>query len=300
MAAEMKLSLLFAIFAFVASANAQGSPVPVVIWHGMGDSCCNPLSMGSIKRLIEKEVKKVYVRSLEIGSSIEEDTLNGFFMNVNDQIDMVCKKLASDPKLQSGYNAIGFSQGGQFLRAIAQRCPSPPMLNLISVGGQHQGVFGLPHCTGNSYICEWVRKLLNYGAYEPEIQSRLVQAEYWHDPLNEDEYRKKSIFLADINQEVTVNQTYKTNMLKLKNLVLVKFLQDTMVEPRESEWFGFYTPGQDKKLYTMFDSPLYTEDKLGLKTLNDTGRITFLASDSDHLQFTETWFINNIVNKFLK
>ncbi|PIO23999.1 hypothetical protein AB205_0124910, partial [Aquarana catesbeiana] len=29
----------------------------------------------------------------------------------------------------------------------------------------------------------------------------LVQAEYWHDPLNEDEYRKGSIFLADINQE---------------------------------------------------------------------------------------------------
>ena len=24
-------------------------------------------------------------------------------------------------------------------RAIAQRCPSPPMLNLISFGGQHQG-----------------------------------------------------------------------------------------------------------------------------------------------------------------
>lgn len=24
-------------------------------------------------------------------------------------------------------------------RAIAQRCPTPPMLNLISVGGQHQG-----------------------------------------------------------------------------------------------------------------------------------------------------------------
>jgi len=21
-------------------------PTPVVLWHGMGDSCCNPLSMG--------------------------------------------------------------------------------------------------------------------------------------------------------------------------------------------------------------------------------------------------------------
>ena len=29
----------------------------------------------------------------------------------------------------------------------------------------------------------------------------LVQAEYWHDPLNEEEYKTKSIFLADINQE---------------------------------------------------------------------------------------------------
>ena len=29
----------------------------------------------------------------------------------------------------------------------------------------------------------------------------LTQAEYWHDPLNEAEYREKSVFLADINQE---------------------------------------------------------------------------------------------------
>jgi len=30
----------------------------------------------------------------------------------------------------------------------------------------------------------------------------IVQAEYWHDPLNEDEYRRRSVFLADINQEL--------------------------------------------------------------------------------------------------
>lgn len=39
------------------------------------------------------------------------------------------------------YNAIGFSQGGQFLRAVAQRCPGG-MKKLISFGGQHQGVYG--------------------------------------------------------------------------------------------------------------------------------------------------------------
>lgn len=29
----------------------------------------------------------------------------------------------------------------------------------------------------------------------------LVQAQYWHDPLNDDLYKKYSLFLADINQE---------------------------------------------------------------------------------------------------
>lgn len=30
---------------------------------------------------------------------------------------------------------------------------------------------------------------------------RLVQAQYWHDPIQECVYRNYSIFLADINQE---------------------------------------------------------------------------------------------------
>jgi len=36
-------------------------------------------------------------------------------MNVNDQVAEACHKIASDSKLHKGYNAIGFSQGGQFL-----------------------------------------------------------------------------------------------------------------------------------------------------------------------------------------
>lgn len=40
---------------------------------------------------------------------------NSFFMNANDQVREVCGQLAADPQLKGGYNAIGFSQGGQFL-----------------------------------------------------------------------------------------------------------------------------------------------------------------------------------------
>ncbi|KAM7449542.1 Palmitoyl-protein thioesterase 1 [Porites harrisoni] len=279
---------------------ASNGTIPAVLWHGMGDSCCNPLSMGSIKSMLESKIPGIYVRSLMIGNNIIEDTENGFFMNANDQIKQVCDKLASDPKLKNGYNALGFSQGGQFFRAVAQKCPNPPMLNLISFGGQHQGVYGFPHCPGeNSTLCDIVRKILNEGAYISFIQDNLVQAEYWHDPLNEEEYREKSVFLAEINQEKKMVPEYKTNLMKLKNFVMVMFGKDTMVDPKETEWFGFYKPGQAIDKYTLQESQLYKEDLLGLQQMDKDKKLHFLTADGDHLQFSDEFFDEQIL-PFLK
>jgi len=300
--AFLKLVLFFilAITVYGLPVRDDATPTPVVLWHGMGDTCCNPLSMGSIKKTIEAQIPNVYVLSIEIGSNQVEDELNGFFMNVNKQVGMVCSQLANDTNMQNGYHSIGFSQGGQFLRAVAQRCPNPPMKNFISIGGQHQGVYGLPKCNASGNICGEVRKLLNYGAYLPFVQNSVVQAEYWHDPINEQEYIDKSIFLGDINNEKTINNDYKTNLLKLQNMVLVKFLQDTMVVPPDSEWFGFYTPDQAVTIQQMNETDLYIQDKIGLQTLNDQGKIAFLTVDADHLQFTTEWFIDEIINPYLK
>ncbi|CAG5866062.1 unnamed protein product [Menidia menidia] len=186
--------LLAAPLMLVSSGPVRGpnnETVPVVLWHGMGDSCCNPLSMGSIKKMLEEELPGVYVLSLMIGKNVVQDTENGFFLDVNQQVAMACSQLAQDPQLQGGYNAMGFSQGAQFLRAVAQRCPSPPMKTLISVGGQHQakprphnpypwltplcvsGVYGLPRCPGeSSHICDMIREALNRGAYSDLVQKQ--------------------------------------------------------------------------------------------------------------------------------
>uniref|UniRef100_A0A6Q2WWW0 Palmitoyl-protein thioesterase 1 n=1 Tax=Esox lucius TaxID=8010 RepID=A0A6Q2WWW0_ESOLU len=195
-----------------------------------------------------------------------------------------------------GYNAMGFSQGGQFLRAVAQRCPSPPMKTLISIGGQQQGVYGLPRCPGeSSVICDWIRKKLNSGAYTDVVQKHLVQAQYWHDPLNDDLYKKHSLFLADINQERVVNETYKKNLQMLDKFVMVKFLQDTVVDPVDTEWFGFLKTGQAKETETLQESVLYKEDRLGLAAMEAAGKLHFLATEGDHLQFTEKWFNENLL-----
>ena len=293
----MKFLLVCCLLVALSEAS---DPVPLVLWHGMGDTCCNPLSMGRIKSQIEEKVKGIYVFSIQIGSNFVDDELSGFFKNSNEQIKIVCEQLSQDPKLKNGFNAMGFSQGGQFLRALVQRCGNITMHNLISVGGQHQGVYGFPKCIGEKYeLCDIVRRLLNEGAYISEIQKDLVQAEYWHDPYNLKEYREKCVFLPDINQENSVNPDYKARLSKLSNFVMVKFLNDTMVDPKDSEWFGFYKDGQSVETYHLFDSELYKKDLLGLKILNDAKRLHFIGAPWDHLQMTTDWFMKNLVEPFV-
>ena len=50
-----------------------------------------------------------------MGICLPQDTLNGFFKPINEQVEEACQKIAADESLQGGYNAMGFSQGGQFL-----------------------------------------------------------------------------------------------------------------------------------------------------------------------------------------
>lgn len=290
------------IFIFLIKLIA-GTPTSIVLWHGMGDTCCMSFSLGAFKIFLEKTIPGVYVTSIRVGNSTIEDMENGYFMNPNKQIDYACNRLAEDPNLKNGINAIGFSQGSQFLRAVVQRCGHilPPIKNLITLGGQHQGVYGLPRCAALQHpSCDYVRQLLNYAAYEHWVQSALVQATYWHDPLDEDTYKHRSIFLSDINNEVYINQTYIHNLNNLERLVMVKFNNDTIVQPRETEWFGFYEPGQATKIMTLQDSQIYLEDRLGLKKMEQAGKLVFLSTEGDHLRFSDKWFIEKIITPYLR
>ncbi|XP_064119123.1 palmitoyl-protein thioesterase 1-like [Macrobrachium nipponense] len=279
---------------FVSSlGRGDETPTPLVMWHGLRDTCCSD-HMVALKTFIELYKPGIYIRSIMIGKDIETDRESSFYGNLNGQVDEVCQKLAMDPKLQNGYNAMGFSQGGLFFRAVAQRCPYPSMMNLITIGSPHQGVYGCGSTC--KYLFEWWFRHLVYYSH---VQQMYVVAQYWHDPLDEEKYRESSIFLADINNEKEINETYKNNLKKLQNFVMVKFLNDTTVYPTESQWFGFYAQGQDEVELPLRESRLYQEDRLGLKEMDEAGKLHFLSVDADHLRFGVEWFFQEIVNKFV-
>ncbi|XP_018563499.1 palmitoyl-protein thioesterase 1 [Anoplophora glabripennis] len=293
--------LILTLFSCLCSVLCVNNVTPIVLWHGMGDSCCFSFSLGALQKKLNESLPGAHIVSLRIGGNIIEDVENGYLMHPDRQIEEACSIIKADSQLSNGFNAIGFSQGGQFLRGLVQRCPMAKVKNLISLGGQHQGVYGLPNCGSLSHpSCDYLRRLLNHAAYFHWVQKKLVQATYWHDPLNEDEYKNYSSFLADINNERSINTDYIKNLQNLENFVLVKFENDTMVQPVETEWFGFYKPGQSVKIETLKESALFVEDRLGLQRMDNQAKLHFLGVPGNHLRFEWKWFDENIIQPFLK
>lgn len=49
---------------------------------------------------------------------------------------------------------------------------------------------------------------------------------------------------------------------------MVKFSNDTIVQPKESQWFAFYKPGQDKEILGLKESRVYEQVKKLLNLQN--------------------------------
>ncbi|TPX66757.1 palmitoyl[protein] hydrolase [Spizellomyces sp. 'palustris'] len=286
-----------AILPYAKSANSK--PTPVVLWHGMGDSCCNPDSMGQVKQTLVEELPGVYVHSIMIGKSEDEDRKASYFDQINRQVQQVCEQLKSDSNLKDGFNAIGFSQGGQFLRAYVERCNDPPMHNLITFGSQHAGVSEWPGCRDrNDFSCSLARSLLLRGAYLSWVQSRVVQAQYYKDAKNYETYLVKNIFLPDINNEREYkNSTYATNLKSLKKFVMLMFEDDDMVVPKQSAWFGYWN--EEGIVVPLREQPLYKEDWLGLKEMDKANKLVFDTIPGRHMQIELAYLRDEIIPKYL-
>lgn len=129
-----------------------------------------------------------------------------------------------------------------------------------------------------------------------------TQAQYYRDPDQLDNYLKYNTFLPYINNELpdALNRTYARNLATLSHLVLVLFSKDVTVVPKESAWFGsFATPDPDdddahsqdeKTIVPMRLQPLYQHDWIGLRTLDETGRVVLETCEGPHMHISdECW-----------
>jgi palmitoyl-protein thioesterase len=130
------------------------------------------------------------------------------------------------------------------------------------------------------------------------------QAQFFRDPDQLETYLAVNQFLTSINNEISqnLNTTYADNLASLNNLVLVLFAQDKTVIPKETAWFGSYAPSnksnQEASLIPMRLQSLYTEDRIGLKTLDERGGVTLETCEGEHMQLAKDCW-EPLVRKFV-
>jgi len=277
--------------------------LPLVFMHGMGDSCFNS-GMKQITELAGQHMN-VYSVCIPTGKRRTSDTMNGFFMTMDDNVDEWNRRVQLDDKLKNGFHAVGFSQGNSVIRGYIHKYNNPPVSTFLSVHGTVTGVAGFPNCDPSGLlapVCSLLAGVCGAAAYEPFSQNLLFQADYFRDPkrYTDAKYLANSE-IAQWNQENPSNQnaTWVENFKSVKKYAMIKALKDTMIFPNEGEWWGQYAPGSLKDIQKMEDTDNYKLDRWGLKTVHEAGKMVFNTTAGNHLQFTQEelyfWLDNYLV-----
>ena len=192
---------------------------------------------------------------------------------------------------------MGLSQGALLARYIATSCDlgDTKVRNLASIGGPNMGVDAVPQCF-SGFICNIVNDIARELVYLPIVQNHLGPAGYFRNPQNMNMYLDDSVFLPWVNNEegdASVESLQKQKFSDLNGLLLMMFNEDSVVYPKESEWFQSFDANMN--LLPLEETDFYAQDYLGLKTLNEAGKITFSSVEGDHLQFSTSDIDNTIV-----
>jgi len=274
--------ILFVFFVVNFCPSALWAQLPIVLVHGI---MADDHDMAPTISYIHHYLPDSYVKSVNIGLGSHTS-----WWNIYQQAEWLAHEIQNDKKLAHGFSMIAHSQGGLLGRYYLERYNNPRVHTYISWGSPQQGVFGMPGNLDGRFT--WLNLLENYTyklLYSSLFQKYVSFASYWHDPLHSTLYLTKCSFLPYLNNEVDheMAATFKENICSLHAMVLVKSINDTIIEPVESCHFGFYQEGCTNHIVPLEESQLYKEDRLGLKTLAESGRLFLKTATCTHTNFQE-------------
>ncbi|CAO2819512.1 unnamed protein product [Amaranthus hypochondriacus] len=253
--------LLFFVFILIMLSYILGSfPLPFVVIHGIGQDCSDKKVFELTKQLSEWSETEGYCIESSNGR------LNSWLIPLHDQTTTACNKVKEMQELEQGYHIVGLSQGTLVARGIIEFCDgAPPVKNFISIAGPQAGTVLAPCC-------------LNHFA----------ASGYFKIPIDIPAYREQSKFLSKLNNDIPNqrNSTYTERFKSLENLVLIKFDDEDILNPKETAWFGCYSEGSFDSVLPAHKTELYIEDWIGLKALDKEGKVKYITFPGNHLNIS--------------
>uniref|UniRef100_A0A182RVZ1 palmitoyl-CoA hydrolase n=1 Tax=Anopheles funestus TaxID=62324 RepID=A0A182RVZ1_ANOFN len=245
---------------------------PVFIYHGIltGADSMNHL----VGRIQEMHPDTVVYNFQRFGgwSSLE----NAWHQVLEAQTNL---KVICDLHPEEGINMIGYSQGGLLGRAVLQTYPDHCVKTFISLSSPQAGQFGddFLHLIFPSLVAKTA-----YQLFYTYVGQHTSVANYWNDPHHQDLFEEFSIFLPYVNNRIlSVNSTqFRDTLMRLDRLVLIGGPDDGVITPWESSHFSFYN--QTYAVVPLHESEIYTEDLIGLKTLEESGRLHIIVRENVH------------------
>jgi palmitoyl-protein thioesterase len=234
--------------------------LPVVVLHGVESSSekmipfCDWLS----------DSFNVQVFNVEIGNG-EKTSL---YTPLSKQLAELCATIYKIDELQEGFNFIGMSQGGLLARGYVEQCNLYPVHNLITLVTPHGGEF-IQAITTNFYT--------------DFFQQHVSVAGYWRNPHDLTNYFSKCSFLPILNNEIETADSAEQleQIIKLHNFIMIWSPYDTVLKPSESGKFSFYD--EQLKVVSLVETDLYKKDLLGLKYLNENGKLKTYETNCSHV-----------------
>jgi palmitoyl-protein thioesterase len=284
---------LAAAFPTTTPRQHHSKPLPLLIWHGLGDrhDAEGLHEVGALAQKIHPGTHVEYIRAADSGPDDQRAT---FFGNITAQSELICEALLTNPNLTNSdgvvrVDALGFSQGGQFLRGLVERCEGLSVRSLVTYGSQHNGIAQFQRCGTWDLVCKGAVALVGGNAWTDYVQNTVVPAQYYRE-LNKttglpvEGYLEHSHFLADVNNENELKkEAYKERLGALERFVMVVFEGDETVVPKESGWFaevnetsGVVTPLREREIYR--------GDWIGLRALDEKGGLVFEGVPGKHME----------------
>lgn len=239
---------------------------PVLIIHGLLDGAPQ---LGDLKSLILKAHPETHVEVIDAFSNYNSFTPLWKQVNV---IQNMTKEFFSNAT--EGAHVIGYSQGGLIGRGLISTMDNHNVHSFIALSSPLNGQYGDTSVV-NKFLPSWMRKEA-YEFFYSKRGQRWSIGNYWRDPHHLDYYAKYSEYLAVLNNESAINQLFpldnwRSNFLKLENLVLVGGPDDDIITPWQSAQFGCYDAQENVVL--MRNHTIYKDDVFGLKSLDKQGRL---------------------------
>ena len=241
--------------------NSTTNDTPIVLLHGVASDAENTQELADwLSSTFNRPVFNI-----ELGNGIDTS-----LTPMSSQLELLCKIIYDTTELKDGFDFIGMSQGGLLARGYVEYCNVYNVLNLITLVSPHGGVFY------KSPILNFVK------IYSPEMQKKYSFSNYWRNPIDYELYLDNSTYLAQLNNEKTINNKNKKNIESLKNFVMVFSPFDSIVIPPQSAIFSLLDSNLD--VIPMRDTELYKQDWLGLQKLDKENKLWLYKTNCTHME----------------